>query len=127
MKVGWNWGDGDIDGEGGGEGCGGCFEAEGDVGWSAEWELGEEVGWFHECVEFVVDQSGDGANGGEDGVESVANGVVEWCFAVFAGEEVVAVVVAGLVAVAAGRGGAGDGEDGESVFALEEEGAHVVR
>jgi hypothetical protein len=39
--------------------------------------------------------------GGEDGVECVAYGVVEWCFGVFAGEEVVAVGIAELGAVAA--------------------------
>jgi hypothetical protein len=125
-KVGWNWGDGDINGESGGFGGGGGFEAEGDVGGAAEWELGEEVGGFHEGVEFAVDGPGQGAEGGNDGVEGVADGVVEGSFAVFAGEKVVAVVVAGFVAVAAGGGGAGEGEDGQPVFALEEEGVHGV-
>jgi hypothetical protein len=88
--------------------------------------VGEEVGGFHECVEFVVDEPGNRADGGKDGVECVADGVVQGCVAVFEGEEVVTGMVAGLVAVAAGGGRTGDGEDRERVFVLEEEGAHVI-
>ena len=70
----------------------------------------DEVGRFHECVDLVVDESGDGVDGGKDSVSGVPDGIVEWCFAVVAGEKVVAVVVAELVAVAmvTGRWGAAD-------------------
>jgi hypothetical protein len=54
--------DGDIDGEGGGEGGSGGFEAQGDVGGPAEWVLWDEVGRFHERVEFAVDETSDRAS-----------------------------------------------------------------
>jgi hypothetical protein len=53
---------------------------------------------FHESVEFVVDEPGDGPDDGKDGVDGVADGIVQGCFSAFAGEEVVSVMVAGLVA-----------------------------
>jgi hypothetical protein len=62
-KVGRDGCDGDIDGEGGGEGGSGRFEAQGDVGGPAEWVLWDEVGRFHECVQFAVNETSDGACG----------------------------------------------------------------
>ena len=80
----------------------------------------DEVGRFHEGVEFAVYDAGNGADRGENGVKCVPDGVVERCLAVFTGEKVVAVVITELVAVAAGRWWAADGEDGKSVLSLEE-------
>ena len=54
------------------------------------------------------------------------DGFVEWYFAIFAGEEVVTVVVTQLLAVATRGYGTIAGEDGEPVFALEYEGVHVI-
>jgi hypothetical protein len=76
-KVGRDGCAGDINGEGGGEGGSGGFEAQGDVGGPAEWVLWDEVGRLHERVEFAMDETSDRANGGEDGMQGVAYGVVQ--------------------------------------------------
>ena len=48
---------------------GGGLEAEGNASGAEERELGYEVCRFlHESVEFAVEESGNGANGDEDGV-----------------------------------------------------------
>ena len=57
----------------------------------AERELGYEVCGFHECIKFDVDESGEGVNGGKDGVHGIMDGIVECCFAVLAGKEEVTV------------------------------------
>jgi hypothetical protein len=59
-------------------------------------------------------------------VQGVADGVVQVFFAELAREKVIAAVVAAFLAVAAGRCIMGSGEDGEAVFALEEQCADVV-
>jgi hypothetical protein len=102
-KVGRDGCDGDIDGEGGGEGGSGGFEAQGDVGGPAEWVLWDEVGRFHERVEFAVDETSDRAYGGEDGMQGVAYRVVQGGFAELTREKVVAAVVASFLADAAHR------------------------
>jgi hypothetical protein len=85
----------------------------------------EEVGGLHEDVKLAVDKASKGSKRRKEGVEGIADSVVEWGFREVAGEKVVSKGVTGLRAVAAG-GELGCRKNRESEFALEQSCVEIV-
>jgi hypothetical protein len=88
-----------------------------------EWE---EVGGLHEDVKLAVDKPSKGGKGRKEGVEGIADSVVEQGFREAAGEKVVSKGVTGLRAVTAGGELVGCRKNRELDFALKQSSVEIV-
>jgi hypothetical protein len=122
-------GDGDVNTNGDSGGVGGGDEVDDHVQRTALRVVGDAIFWFTLNVVGSTGKASERGEEQEDGVQSVADVIVERGFAFFGeptGEKVITVGVAGLFAVGAGEGG-GRGEKGEAELAAEEEAVRIRR
>jgi hypothetical protein len=111
---------------GGGALEGGLKDVKADVSWAFGGEFRDKARGLTGDGVLRVDKTGYRGEVRADSVEDITNVVAKDFFVVLASEEVVAIGVEGFVAVAAGGGCEGWGEEGEAEFSLEEDLEDVI-
>ncbi len=96
-----DWGDGDVNGEGGNVGCRQVANAKGKISRALEGLMRNEVSRLKRDVMWSANETGDGAGGGGNDIEGVIDAIVEGSFGERTAEEVIPEVFAWIFAVRA--------------------------